>query len=147
VKICKLCGLEKPLAEFDILKGRIYTRRNSRRVSKGHKPKTFYMARCIDCRKSSRGPRSEATKLKARAYNLQKRFGITIAQYEDMFAKQQGLCAICLKPSKRIRLAVDHCHATGRIRGLLCKKCNYNLLPLVKDDALLLQRAADYLKT
>lgn len=43
-----------------------------------------------------------------------------------MFAEQLGLCAICHKPED-IKLAVDHCHDTGKIRGLLCKRCNMGI--------------------
>lgn len=61
------------------------------------------------------------------AYFLRK-FGITIAQYDAMLAEQGGVCARCHQPpgEGRIkRLAVDHCHTTGVIRGLLCGPCTY----------------------
>lgn len=56
-----------------------------------------------------------------RDYALRKLYGITLEQYQELLAKQDGRCAIC----KRDRpLSVDHCHTTGRIRGLLCSSCN-----------------------
>lgn len=59
-----------------------------------------------------------------REWHLKKLYGITIAQYDAMVDKQGGVCRICESlPGKR-RLGVDHCHDTGRIRGLLCFKCN-----------------------
>jgi len=63
--------------------------------------------------------------------------------YNAMWAAQDGLCAICrLECSKS--LAVDHDHKTGKIRGLLCKKCNM-ALGLLKDDIQLMSRAIEYL--
>ena len=58
---------------------------------------------------------------------LVKLYGITLAQYEAMEEKQGGACAICLGPQVGRRskyLCVDHCHDTGKVRGLLCDKCN-----------------------
>src|SRR5438105_9932161 len=60
---------------------------------------------------------------------LKKKFGITQAEYDQMFEEQDGVCKICRKPESRIcrgilcRLAVDHDHKTGKVRGLLCSKC------------------------
>lgn len=54
-------------------------------------------------------------------------YGLTVEQYEEMFSKQDGVCAICKQPWKTRRLAVDHCHKTGKIRGLLCGRCNGQL--------------------
>lgn len=58
---------------------------------------------------------------------LKKRYGITSVEYDAMLAKQNGACAICHKLSENNRngkLFVDHCHDTGRVRGLLCLNCN-----------------------
>jgi hypothetical protein len=65
-----------------------------------------------------------------RARHLMREYGITLEQYEQRHRKQNGLCAICLQPETKerngvkYRLAVDHCHKTGKVRGLLCFKCN-----------------------
>ena len=61
-------------------------------------------------------------------YRLQ-RFGLSPQQYERLKDKQQGRCAICLDPLilEAKRCVVDHCHVTGRIRGLLCRSCNTGL--------------------
>lgn len=83
---------------------------------------------------------------KDRAAYLKSKYGITEADYEGMLGEQNGVCAICLRPPKKIRLAIDHNHASGKIRGLLCKRCNYRLLPTGQENADLFQRAADYLK-
>lgn len=71
---------------------------------------------------------------------------ITVAQYDEMLKKQNGLCAICERPPQgKIRLAVDHDHDTGRIRGLLCDYCNRRLL-IKKNTIQLLKRAVTYLE-
>ena len=57
---------------------------------------------------------------------LKRLYGISPADYDALLAKQDGACATCGKPSKET-LCVDHCHATGTIRGLLCRKCNIAL--------------------
>lgn len=56
--------------------------------------------------------------------NLRRKFGITPEDYATMLEAQGGVCLICQAPPKKHRLAVDHDHATGAIRGLLCSKCN-----------------------
>lgn len=78
-----------------------------------------------------------------RDYRLQFKYRIGNAEYERMFVAQNGLCAICGKVEskmhgeKRRDLSVDHCHTTGRIRGLLCHSCNRGI-GLLKDDPKLL---------
>ena len=52
---------------------------------------------------------------------------LTDEQYYAMLKAQNGACALCGRLPKRRRLCNDHCHYTGRVRGLLCSKCNYNL--------------------
>lgn len=82
--------------------------------------------------------------------HLQRRFGITMAQYNSMLQEQNGVCAICKNPEKMVtkkrvsRLAVDHCHATGRIRGLLCFKCNTSIA-LVETNISLLDTIKIYI--
>jgi len=53
--------------------------------------------------------------------------GLTLAEYTKLYEDQKGVCAICSKAPRTRRLAVDHDHKTGRIRGLLCWKCNNGL--------------------
>lgn len=73
-----------------------------------------------------------------------KRFGITLEEYDVLLNIQNGVCAICGNKCNRGRLAVDHCHKTGRIRGLLCRKCNA-ILGLMNDDLNWLNNAHKYL--
>ncbi len=87
-----------------------------------------------------------------RGKRLNKSFGITLNEYYKMFDDQLGLCKICGLPesskttSGAIKmLAVDHCHKTLKVRGLLCQKCNVSLGNF-KDDISILESAINYLK-
>lgn len=81
----------------------------------------------------------------ARAYSFRKRFGITVEEYDAMVAAQGGRCAICRGENTRgVRLPVDHNHKTGKVRGLLCERCNL-ALGQFGDDPQLLERAIAYL--
>lgn len=74
-------------------------------------------------------------------------YGITEEEYEDALHLQGGKCAICgVAPKKGRRLCVDHCHCSGRFRGLLCDLCNKGLGQF-KDDREVLARAIAYLGT
>lgn len=84
--------------------------------------------------------------------DLKKCYGITISQYKQMLEAQNGVCAICegtetstAQQTKKLRpLAVDHCHATGQIRGLLCSRCN-RALGFFGDNIPVLKKAISYL--
>lgn len=74
-------------------------------------------------------------------------YGLTEEDYFQMLEQQEGKCAICSTPTTSFTkaLAVDHCHTTGQVRGLLCPLCNKGL-GLFRDKISFLQRATDYLK-
>jgi hypothetical protein len=76
-----------------------------------------------------------------RRVQLIHRHGISREDYETLLARQGGVCAICRKPSKKT-LCVDHCHVTGIIRGLLCRKCNLGLGCLCDDQRALVAALA-----
>lgn len=111
---------------------------------------------CLDCHNARtrayqkthrrRYPYNQTPEFKAyqRKWQLKRRYGITVEQYREMYDLQDGRCAICrnLQPGKHF--AVDHCHATGIIRGLLCNKCNSGLANF-RDDIEALEAAASYL--
>lgn len=81
-------------------------------------------------------------------YSLKKTLGLPVGTYAIMLAEQGGICAICgsAEPGGRVkRFHVDHCHATGRIRSLLCTNCN-NGLGRFLDKPDLLRAAADYVE-
>lgn len=79
-------------------------------------------------------------------------FGIGLADYQAMYDAQGGVCAICQKPETATRrgkvkmLAVDHCHGTGKVRGLLCVECNTGIGKL-REDTTVLRAAIRYLET
>ncbi len=83
---------------------------------------------------------------KRKGTGLKCRFGITLEQFQTILNEQSGVCKICRKPDPCNRaLAVDHCHTTGRIRGLLCTRCNHGIGNF-KDSVELLENAIQYLK-
>jgi len=83
----------------------------------------------------------------ARAKALRRHFGITPEDVISMLERQGGRCAICLTqtPGGKGTFHVDHDHRTGRVRGLLCRKCNIGL-GCFKDDWARLQSAVSYLR-
>lgn len=82
--------------------------------------------------------------------SLRKRYGVSLDWYNEMLSKQDDVCAICKQPEtaairgKVISMPVDHCHKTGKARGLLCTKCNRGL-GLFRDDKSILKNAIEYL--
>ena len=77
---------------------------------------------------------------------LPRLYGISPEKYWEMNRQQAGLCAICRKPCRTgKRLAVDHCHKTDVVRGLLCSGCNL-ALGAMQDDPHVLRAAAEYLE-
>jgi hypothetical protein len=85
---------------------------------------------------------------------LKTKYGLTPEQYARMLEDQNHACAICSRPERSSQtkkgepkmLAVDHCHSTGKIRGILCSHCN-RALGLFEDKIDLLQKAANYLQS
>lgn len=73
--------------------------------------------------------------------HLSRRYLMTEQEYDLMVRKQQGLCGICGKPVKKLR--VDHNHKTGKVRGLLCDRCNVRLESI--ESHIWRQNAEDYL--
>lgn len=84
--------------------------------------------------------------------SISKQYGISKAEYQTILSKQNGACAICKsgetsicnRSNKIRRLTVDHCHTTGKIRGILCSRCN-RALGFFKDDIENLHSAIKYL--
>lgn len=92
--------------------------------------------------------RVQAQRVKKRANRAPRvnQYGIKVADYDQMLAAQGGACAICARTEngKRRFFDVDHDHATGAVRGLLCNRCN-RMLSNALDDVALLSKAIDYL--
>ena len=139
MKICTACDKEKELSEFH----------KHVRSPSGYRP------RCKSCRseeakekyKSSSPETKEFYKLLGRERDLINKYGITLEKYSEMLRKQDYKCLICSSSSTDLdgrALAVDHCHTTGEVRGLLCHRCNLGIGNF-KDDAQLLENAIKYL--
>jgi hypothetical protein len=83
--------------------------------------------------------------------SLKRKYNVTVDEYNEMLEAQNSVCAICFQPEtstykgKVFRLAVDHCHSTEKIRGLLCRDCNQTLGKF-NDDIQRFQNAVEYLQ-
>ncbi|MCP4251056.1 MAG: hypothetical protein GY778_28800 [bacterium] len=74
-----------------------------------------------------------------------RKYGLSVEGFRLMLYAQDGVCLLCRRTDQfGRRLAVDHCHETGEIRGLLCGRCNV-ALGMLRDDPELLRAAAEYL--
>ena len=157
MKTCTKCGVSKPIAEFYPAAGMADGYRSDCKVCNLAAKKQRYDAnpqlaidrvrRWQQKNKAIVNARNrayrEANPTAMREWHLRRRFGMSIADYDDLLLRQRGGCAICGKPPGKISLHVDHDHETGRIRGLLCVGCN-NALGQFHDDPDLLTRAIDY---
>lgn len=100
------------------------------------------LARYHATEKRRRGRRGEIYKDR----RIARKYGLTSQEYKFLEMEQFGLCAICfIPPDPGTRLAVDHSHDSGKIRGLLCNKCNHGLGRFL-DNPVLLDRAKSYLE-
>lgn len=140
--MCNACGETKPYSEFN---------RNSETAD-------GYRYTCKLCRKNHVPTNPEFTKVTRKqqdktvrvpygsnASELRRftKYGITEQQFKSMLSSQKGCCAICQK-TLGAKFCIDHDHATGRVRGLLCYPCNSGI-GLLNDDPVLLTAALAYL--
>lgn len=138
MKKCASCKETKPLDSF-------YPWRPSK------DGKYTYCNKCA-AEKSRKWAAENPLKMKEskRWWRMRKRYGIDRKDYEKMYDQQGGKCAICgeagetYQPSHTHPLLVDHCHATGQVRALLCHNCN-SLIGHAKDSAGVLENAIAYL--
>ena len=139
-KTCTKCKKEKLLTRFG---------------SRGGNLKHLLKSWCKDCcREQHRewvknNPERVALYRDRDPWSLKRRCdrrGITVEQLFDVFEKQKGKCKICPKSITIENSAIDHNHATGDFRGLLCRTCN-RALGLFQDSPSILSKAAAYLLT
>jgi len=91
-----------------------------------------------------RAKNPETAKQRSRDKEYRRKYGITLAEYDELLKAQLGVCAICeMSCDTGNNLAVDHCHVTNKVRGLLCKNCN-TAIGLLRDDAERIMKAAEY---
>jgi hypothetical protein len=118
------------------------------------KAATAAVGRRVDVRERKNQARRVATNPDRRLINLRqaiRRYGITLEQYQEMLARQAGLCTLCGEPpdpdgiKASSRLHVDHDHVTGAVRELLCNRCNMGV-GYFRDDPDLLHAAAEYIE-
>lgn len=141
MKLCTGCQVEKPLDQFGI------DRRRGRVMSRCKPCRTAAARAWRHSRPEYESARYQATKPETRERHLKRKYGVTLADYDRMLADQGGCCAICRKPEVQQFKGVfhvDHDHATGAVRGLLCRGCNH-MLGVVGDDPAILARAIRYL--
>ena len=126
-KKCTCCKQTKPFSDF----------------SKDNRAKSKLQTRCKDCQKQIKKQNADYY----REWHLQNKYGISHSDYLVFLDEQNNCCKICgihEKHCEYSRLAVDHDHKTGVIRGLLCKKCN-KAIGLLQDNADFCRAAAEYL--
>ena len=96
----------------------------------------------VQRRKAPAARNYQRNKLAVKDYQLQHKYGITLVDYNIMLESQGGVCKICRLAAKQ--LCVDHCHTTGKVRGLLCHGCNRGI-GLLKESKQNFLAAIEYL--
>lgn len=155
-KHCNACGTTKPVKEFgkDRWGSTGYTDyckkcRNERARARNNACVGYYKRRHEENRDYKRAYYRRPDVLdRLRDGWFKKKYGMSIKTYYKLLKDQDSKCAICRADageSKTMRLAVDHCHTTNVVRGLLCCKCN-RALGLFGDDLSILLKAVDYMK-
>lgn len=162
-KVCSKCGIEKPLSEFwNHPTGKFgkrprckeCLRKENAEFERSYLPKRSEKnAEWYDKNKEAikegtkiSGSRWEYKPENKRNHNLKNRYGITASEYDAFLETQEGKCAICgLGMDEGRRLAVDHDHVTGAIRGIVHTRCN-TAIALFKDSPEICRRAAEYLE-
>lgn len=130
---CRVCKLSKPKKDMA----------TDNRIQCGH------TTICKSCASKLGGDRYKRGKRQKQDYDLRRNYGISMDDYDKMSVAQGHRCAICNSQEmgkNKSRFSVDHDHITGRIRALLCNKCNQGI-ELMNDDPELLEKAAKYIHT
>lgn len=147
MKKCNKCLIIKETTEFfkdKACAGGLYS------ICKYCKKEATYKWRSTNKDKYNAGAKNwrDNNKDKEYGHEIKRRYGITLVEYDAMLLAQGNKCLLCTyvhdTTNKRGRLYVDHCHTTGKVRGLLCGGCN-SALGYFEDDIETLQKAIDYL--
>ena len=150
-KLCTSCNIEQDEKEFNKYpepNGLNTCRRCKREIKKLIKREA--KAKKVETKEYFRKyniENEEKLKLQARKSWLKRMYNITPEQYDEMLKRQNGTCAICKRPESKfsvkgavMALAVDHDHAAGTIRGLLCFRCNRFFVGIGNEDNIKLLR-------
>ncbi len=138
-KTCRCCHKSKPLSNFRLRRDRL---------------RSAYCESCHQVRVREYAIKHpERTYRQKRAFQLRRDYELTMQEYDQLLASQNGVCAIChqqevvkaVKTGAVLPLSVDHDHTTGAVRALLCQACN-TMLAKAKDNPSILRTAADYLE-
>jgi len=145
MRTCAKCLEFKHIDDF-------YFRNKIKNLKSSYCKLCFHVINGETKRKNSKGTKKtknkeyEKNKNKYRDRLYKKNYGISLEQYDILLNNQNNKCKICIGNQENGRyMDVDHCHKTGKVRGLLCNRCN-RLLSNCKDDTLLLESAVKYLK-
>lgn len=132
-KVCRLCEVEKDLSEFYSFYDKWAA-------------KSYLSARCKPCHQTYKHTNPNTARNR-KADKLQLRYGLSYEQWEKLREVEGYACMICGVTEDEIgkRLDVDHCHVSGKFRGVLCNPCN-NILGHARDNPLILDAAAAYLR-
>lgn len=108
--------------------------------------KDGYQNVCKSCKANQWKQAAGKSPEKYATTRLKRIYGISIDQWNQLFIKQNGCCAICTRHQSEFKkkLFVDHDHQTGEVRGLLCHKCNV-AIGLLQDDMEIINKASTYL--
>lgn len=161
-KLCSKCGICKPIHDFYrademrdgrrneckrcmyLARHRHYEENREKYIRKAQEWKRKNPERYARSQRRRRERRDEARIRVERDQYLQRTYGLALLDFEFLIVSQQGRCAICGKPDGK-KLHIDHDHATGCIRGLLCGSCN-RAMGLFHEDAARFEAAGEYLR-
>lgn len=144
-KQCTACNEAKPLVEFHTHKSTKSGVTSACKPCTNRRSKEWREANRERYRESYRQWEArtlEERRPKRRAADLKRVYGLTPERHDALLESQGGVCAICSKPG--LKLVVDHDHATGKVRGLLCHHCNVGI-GYLRDDIEILASAQTYL--
>lgn len=138
-RVCKVCNQTKPFTEF----------KPDPTCANG------YRHICLVCFRKQQSERYHGIKhdpecrarivASRRKWDLKSKYAITEQEYDALLTAQGGACLLCGNQNGSKRLAVDHCHNTSKVRGLLCTNCNVGI-GMFRHDPELLEKAKNYLK-
>ncbi len=138
-------GLEPQCKECRSQWNREYYKRNRKRINQRNKEywqknREWFARRQTEYQKTKRGREV------FRRGHLKYAYGISLERHEQMYVDQGGCCPVCGEAVLYNKIHTDHDHKTGKVRGLLCRKCNL-MLGYAEDDPSVLESAAKYLRS